>query len=145
MTSAELVFELLGTPRSRSIASSTSARLVEAVRRGLPFARAERAYRRLGFTLEEAASSLGLPPRTLHRRKAEGARLGRSESEKMLRLARVGAAAIDVLGDEELARRWLRAPLQALGGVTPASLLDTDVGAEAVLDVLTRIEHGVHS
>lgn len=141
MQAPELVQELLGSPRS----VKTPLRLVSELREGLPFARAERAYKRLGFTLEEAAASLGLPPRTLHRRKAEKQRLDPSESEKMLRLARVGAAAIDVFGDEELARRWLREPIRALEGATPASLLDTDIGAEAVLDVLTRIEHGVYS
>lgn len=144
MAPTELILDLLGAPRA-SASASAATRLVEEVRRGLPFTRAERAYKRLGFTLEEVASSLDLPPRTLHRRKAAGARLDKTESEKMLRLARVGAAAIDVFGDEELARRWLRTPVQALGGDTPASLLDTDVGAEAVLDVLTRIEHGVYS
>ena len=31
----------------------------------------------------------------------------------------------------------------ALGGVTPRSLLDTEIGADSVLDTLVRIEHGV--
>jgi uncharacterized protein (DUF2384 family) len=30
-----------------------------------------------------------------------------------------------------------------LSGATPLSLLDTDIGAESVLDTLGRIEHGV--
>lgn len=142
MASAELIEELLGQRQKRK---SASLGFVDGVREGFPFARAERAYKRLGFTLEEVAASVGVPARTLHRRKTSGARLDSSESEKMLRLARVGAAAIDVFGDEEKARLWLRSPIRALGDATPASLLDTDVGAEAVLDVLTRIEHGVYS
>jgi len=40
---------------------------------------------------------------------------------------------------------WLRSRNQALGGATPLSLLDTDAGAEDVMDLLGRIEHGVHS
>jgi len=41
------------------------------------------------------------------------------------------------------ALNWLQSPNAALGGVTPLSLLDTDIGADGVLDTLGRIEHGV--
>jgi len=143
MRASGLIEELTGD-RQRD-RSGGSLKLIQEVREGFTFARAERAYKRLGFTLEEVADSVGVPPRTLHRRKQTGARLDRTESEKMLRLARVGAAAFDVFGDEELARAWLRSPIRALGDATPASLLDTDIGAQAVMDVLTRIEHGVYS
>lgn len=143
MAATGLIEELTGERRRGR--RGTPLSLVDEVRDGFPFERAERAYRRLGFTLEEVADSVGVPARTLHRRKKEGARLDRSESEKMLRLARVGAAAFEVFGDEAHARAWLRSPIRALGHVTPASLLDTDVGAQAVLDVLTRIDHGVYS
>jgi len=36
-------------------------------------------------------------------------------------------------------------PNRSLGNVTPLSLLDTDLGAEAVTDTLGRIEHGVYT
>ena len=38
---------------------------------------------------------------------------------------------------------WLSSPNAALEGATPLSLLDTDIGAEGVMDTLGRIEHGV--
>ena len=38
---------------------------------------------------------------------------------------------------------WLKSPNAALRGHAPLSLVDTDIGAEAVLDALGRIEHGV--
>lgn len=38
---------------------------------------------------------------------------------------------------------WLKSPNAALGGATPLSLLDTDIGTESVMDTLGRIEHGV--
>jgi putative toxin-antitoxin system antitoxin component (TIGR02293 family) len=40
-------------------------------------------------------------------------------------------------------RPVVRAPNAALQRRTPFSLLDTDIGAESVLDTLGRIEHGV--
>jgi putative toxin-antitoxin system antitoxin component (TIGR02293 family) len=49
----------------------------------------------------------------------------------------------EVFEDLDTSLEWLKAPNTALGAVTPLSLLDTDVGAEGVLDTLGRIEHGV--
>ena len=61
----------------------------------------------------------------------------------MVRLARVVERAEEVFEDLDTALEWLKAPNAALGGATPLSLLDTDIGAESVLDTLGRIEHGV--
>jgi len=47
------------------------------------------------------------------------------------------------LEDLDAALDWLKSPNAALAGTTPLSLLDTDIGAESVLDTLGRIEHGV--
>jgi hypothetical protein len=57
--------------------------------------------------------------------------------------ARVRAKAIDVLGSEEKADCWLRAPNRALGGRQPLGILDTEEGTQEVLNVLVRIEYGV--
>ena len=60
-----------------------------------------------------------------------------------MRLARVVERAETVFEETAAALAWLQSPNAALGGVTPLSLLDTDVGADSVLDTLGRIEHGV--
>ncbi|HJN73534.1 MAG TPA: MbcA/ParS/Xre antitoxin family protein [Myxococcota bacterium] len=60
-----------------------------------------------------------------------------------VRIARVASHAVDVFGSSERAAAWLRRGNRGLGGVVPLSLLDTDIGAERVDDVLTRIEHAV--
>jgi putative toxin-antitoxin system antitoxin component (TIGR02293 family) len=67
------------------------------------------------------------------------------DSDQPLRLARILAQTVDVLGSKEKASGWLQAPNQALGGQTPLSLLGTDPGAQQVEEVLGRIEHGVFS
>jgi len=46
-------------------------------------------------------------------------------------------------GDRTAADRWLTTPAWALGGVTPASLLGTPDGRQAVLDLIGQIEHGI--
>lgn len=49
----------------------------------------------------------------------------------------------EVFESRDLAIDWLNSKNAALSGLTPLSLMDTDVGTESVLDTLGRIEHGV--
>ncbi len=51
--------------------------------------------------------------------------------------------AIEALGSEEKAERWLTKANRALGGQTPESQLETATGFEMVKQLLTRIAHGV--
>ena len=69
--------------------------------------------------------------------------LSTEESAKLLRFARVVERAEEVFQAVEPVLAWLKADNAALGGITPLSLLDTDIGADSVLDTLGRIEHGV--
>ncbi len=95
-----------------------------------------------GSSQPKLAQALGIPQRTLARRKREGI-LNSEESSKLLRLARVVSRASEVFDDPAAAVDWLKSPNAALRGNAPLSLLDTDIGAESVLDMLGRIEHGV--
>lgn len=118
--------------------------LVPMLRRGLRYAAFERIVDRAALGQNEAAVALGIAPRTLARRKTEK-KLDPASSERVARLERVVRRAAEVLGDEEAMKAWIRTPNTALGGHTPLSLLDTDVGTHAVLTVLGRLEHGVFS
>jgi len=60
-----------------------------------------------------------------------------------VRLARVVSRASEVFDDRAAAIDWLKSPNAALRGNMPLRLLDTDIGAESVLDTLGRIERGV--
>jgi putative toxin-antitoxin system antitoxin component (TIGR02293 family) len=51
--------------------------------------------------------------------------------------------AVDVLGDREKALRWLGTPIRALNYATPISLLADPAGKERVMNILTRLEHGI--
>ena len=112
------------------------------VRRGLPSASLDLIVRFMGITQNELAHALAIPERTLARRKREGT-LDPEESAKLVRLANIVERAQILFEDTDNALNWLQQPNAALGGVTPLSLLDTDIGAHAVLDTLGRIEHGV--
>jgi putative toxin-antitoxin system antitoxin component (TIGR02293 family) len=117
---------------------------VSLIREGIPAAAVDSLTRAVRLSQAELGTTLGIPERTLARRKREGV-LSAEESAKLLRLARTLGRAAEVFEDTEAAIDWLKSPNRALGGATPLSLLDTDLGAESVMDVLGRIEHGVFS
>jgi putative toxin-antitoxin system antitoxin component (TIGR02293 family) len=49
------------------------------------------------------------------------------------------------LGTKEKAAAWLHRSNRALGHVVPLDLVDTEIGARRVEQVLGRIEYGVYS
>jgi putative toxin-antitoxin system antitoxin component (TIGR02293 family) len=51
--------------------------------------------------------------------------------------------AAKVIGDESGAMRWLGTPVRALDYATPISLLTGPEGRDAVLSVLSQLEHGI--
>jgi len=112
------------------------------VRQGFPTSVVDEVTKAVRLTQAELSATLGIPERTLIRRKKEGV-LNPEESTKLLRLARVVQRAVEVFEDPELAVDWLKTANRSLGGSSPLSLLDTDIGTEGVLDTLGRIEHGV--
>jgi putative toxin-antitoxin system antitoxin component (TIGR02293 family) len=115
---------------------------VTLVRQGLPTSVVDEVTKAIHLTQAELSAALGIPERTLIRRKKEGV-LSPEESTKLLRLARVVQRAVEVFEDPEPAIDWLKTANRSLGGFSPLALLDTDIGTESVLDTLGRIEHGV--
>lgn len=145
MTATEYVIQVLGGPRVfRGRAVPTVTELRGRVRTGLPYQSLESVRERLNLSLPEAAMVLQVPLRTLARRRHRR-RLDADESDRLYRLARIAAQAVRVLGTEEKAAAWLRRPNRALNGEVPLALVDTDLGARQIEDILGRIEHGVVS
>ncbi|MGA3799858.1 hypothetical protein D3C81_2028450 [compost metagenome] len=52
--------------------------------------------------------------------------------------------AINVFGNQQLAKAWLKKPCKPLENHVPQELLDDSQGFQKVEDYLTRIEHGVY-
>jgi putative toxin-antitoxin system antitoxin component (TIGR02293 family) len=121
----------------------SSLDLMPVIRKGLPAASLEAVSRRMDQSAIATIESLGLAKRTIARRLHDRETLTSEESERVVRLARVLAEATKVLGSVVKARSWLRRPNRALGGESPVHMLDTDIGTNAVLEELGRIEHGV--
>jgi putative toxin-antitoxin system antitoxin component (TIGR02293 family) len=124
--------------------SLSTAKLLDALRAGLPVRELERLQASLAVPMEKLATLLGISKATLHRRKAAG-RLDQAESDRVVRFARLMGKATEVLESEEGARQWLGSPQYGLGGAVPLEFAETEVGAREVEDLLGRIEHGVYS
>jgi putative toxin-antitoxin system antitoxin component (TIGR02293 family) len=131
--------ELLGLPERGLLG------VVTMVRRGLSYATFRSFLEETGLSQGQGAALIGIPPRTLQRRRQEG-RLSPEESDRLLRAARVLASAVGLFeGDMTRTRQWLETPAPALGGEIPLRLAETEVGARAVEQLIGRLEHGVPS
>jgi putative toxin-antitoxin system antitoxin component (TIGR02293 family) len=164
MTAAQFL-NLLGDPADAPKRAAAQLTLVDdiavarAVERGLPLAALRRPTAtdpaEGGLTPEEV-ERLIIPRRTLTKRRARRQPLSLEESNRLARVARVLAAAVETFGGDpttpesdetrEATRRaalWLRRPSPALDGETPLGLCTTDAGARIVEDELGRIAFGV--
>lgn len=113
------------------------------VREGLRFESLERFQENTLFSTRDVAELVAIPPRTLHRRKAQG-RLDPDESDRLLRVTRVFARALELFdGDARAARDWFHTPARGLDGREPIRLARTDLGSREVERLIERLEHGV--
>jgi putative toxin-antitoxin system antitoxin component (TIGR02293 family) len=124
------------------ISVDTTLDLIAAVRRGLPFTVFTTLQKSLDVSATVLAQLIGIPVRTLQRRRREG-RFKPDESDNLIRIARVLSRILDFFEDKAEALYWLKTPASALDDATPLSLLDTEVGAQEVLQLLGQLEHGV--
>lgn len=98
--------------------------------------------RRLAVPAEKVLHVSAIPPRTFHRRQQLDQTLSPTESDRVLRIARIAQEAERVFGSPEKSSRWLSTEHRLLGA-TPLDLLATDAGTQDVEEELGRIEHGV--
>jgi len=116
--------------------------VIKAVRKGFPWKAFDRLTRNLGLPADRVAEMVGIPRRTLARRKIEK-RFDPDESDRLLRTARVFAKTLRLFdGDRDAAAEWLTS-LEIALGTDPASLMSTDVGAREVERVIGALEHGI--
>lgn len=114
---------------------------IDATRRGLPVAGVEELMNSGRLTLAEV-DRVVLPRKTLSHRRKIGT-LTPEQSDRLIRVVRVIAAAEETFGSQEKAARWLRRPTDALEGDAPIALLDTTEGSREVEHLLARIDHGL--
>ena len=138
------VLKLLGESRLVKKGRISPLEIRAAVRKGLPFSALEALQKEVDLTLKQLIAVLGMRERTIARRK-EKRHLTAAESDRLYRVARTVAQAMSVLGNTDKARTWLKRPNRALGNEAPLALLDTDIGARQVEELLLRVAYGIHS
>ena len=119
--------------------------LEDIVQSGFTFQVVESVSHRLGVTPKILIEKIALSPRTAVRRLAGRRKLRADESDRLMRIVRIAQKARTVFGSAEKASKCLQVPLAAIGGKTPFSAMDTDLGASQAQEVLQRIEEGVIS
>jgi putative toxin-antitoxin system antitoxin component (TIGR02293 family) len=141
----EAIAEILGGRKVLGKAIKNPGDLADLVRTGLPAGSVSALAGRLNLGNGVLSRKLGIPQRTLTRRLSHGSLLTAAESDRTVRIARVCAIAVEMIGDQDKAIEWLGTPNRALGGERPLDQLDTDTGARMVEDILGRIAYGVYS
>jgi putative toxin-antitoxin system antitoxin component (TIGR02293 family) len=119
--------------------------ILKVLKAGLSWSRVSQFMAESGFSAQQVAEFLGLPERTFARRRSGGSFL-RDESERLLRLMEIHAAALELFGgDSGATRDWLTAPVRGLNHARPIDYAQSDYGAREVRNLIGRLEHGVFS
>lgn len=135
MTLPQRVGQLIG------LKLRTEVDFVSVVQKGLPTS----AYRKLSVHIP--LDSLYIASETTLRRRLQTKRgsFATEESERLMRLARVFALAVEVFGDEERAREWFTRPAPYVSDedpMSPAKLCETEPGGRLVEEHLRRAQFG---
>lgn len=96
---------------------------------------------KLAVSQETVLCVSDIAPRTFHRRQEKDEALTATESDRVLRIARVAKEAERVFGSSEKSTRWLSSENRILGA-RPLDLLATDASAREVESELIRIDYG---
>lgn len=127
--------EWLGT------SASSEQKIVRLVESGLPTRVIKRLIDR-GLKRNEVFDII-IPLRTFKHRRSRHQPLSREESERAVRTARILARAQAVIGDENSALEWLRAPKARFEGRAPMQMLSTETGGRLVEQMLIQIDEGM--
>ena len=109
---------------------------------------------RMKIPREKLYSSLNLARATIDRKVRKEELLSQDESERVLGVARLVGQAETIVKESgnaegfnpsEWVAGWLQHPHAALGGKSPAELMDTGDGRELVADLLARQQSGAYT
>jgi putative toxin-antitoxin system antitoxin component (TIGR02293 family) len=118
---------------------------IRGVMRGFPYKSLTTFAENFGVSPAVLAQTVGIPERTLARRRAAG-RLAPDESERLLRLASIFEKTVALFeGDIPAAVQWLSTPKRAIENQAPLQYARTEVGAREVENLIGRLEYGVFS
>jgi putative toxin-antitoxin system antitoxin component (TIGR02293 family) len=101
------------------LSAETTSGMIAQIEQGFAFSAFQRFASTSGMSLMQLASVLGIPERTLARRRIAG-RLAPDESDRLLRVSTIVEKAMDLFeGDRPAAMQWLTTPKKALDNHSP--------------------------
>ena len=129
-------------PTAFALAEKSPLDVLPLVRQGLPAVMFDQVAATLGLSSTSLAAKLGIARRTVSRKRGNGAPLSSETSEKLLRVARIRNLGRLLFSTDEALSEWLSKTDTALGNMAPIDLMDTDLGAREVENLLQSLTHG---
>ena len=117
--------------------------VIDVIRRGIPYSYFKDIQDIAPFRSEDWSSLLNISSKTLLRYKQNNQKFKPLQSEKIIEMAEVTHAGLDVFGNMEKFRLWLDTPSFALGNSKPMDLLKDSYGKELILTELNNINYGI--
>jgi putative toxin-antitoxin system antitoxin component (TIGR02293 family) len=112
------------------------------IERGLPLSALDAFSAYSGIPMKELLEVV-IPPRTLKHRRQRNEPLSMDESDRLLRVARLFELGVKVFGNPDKARRWLSKPKDRFDGRSPLAMTRTDLGGNAVEEMLYQVDEGM--
>lgn len=118
--------------------------IIQVIRKGIPYSLFDLIRFNTPFNENDWAKFLDISTKSLQRYKVTADHLFKPiHSEKIIEMAEVTQAGLDVFGDNEKFRLWLNTPNYALGNIPPIELLNDSYGKDLVMTELLHISHGI--
>jgi putative toxin-antitoxin system antitoxin component (TIGR02293 family) len=138
---ASSIAALLGVrPKTQAF---TSLDLAKEVGRGLSVDAVDRLCREVAPAMPGLRYRIVSKATLARRHKTAKRRLSRDEGDRLARLARLWAFALEVWGSAPAARRFLSEPYPLLSGRVPLEVAtETEIGARIVEELLGRLKYG---
>jgi putative toxin-antitoxin system antitoxin component (TIGR02293 family) len=122
---------------------TTKLRLdLEHVEAGVPLSAITTFVASSGVPLKDVYNIV-IPARTLKHRRDRKQNLTRDESDKLARLVRVFDLALKVFGEPKRALLWLSRPKVRFEDRSPIEMLQTQMGAHSVEEMICQIDEGM--
>jgi putative toxin-antitoxin system antitoxin component (TIGR02293 family) len=112
------------------------------VERGLPISRLEEFSAYSGIALKDLLEVV-IPARTLKHRRQRNEPLSMDESDRLVRVAGLYELGVKIFGNPDKARRWLSKPKHRFDGRSPLAMMRTNLGGNAVEEMLYQIDEGM--
>lgn len=125
---------------------NNSLKISELIQNGLSFDFFKKLSKQFPFSEDEWADFLNISTKSLQRYRTEKDFLFKPiYSEKIIEITEVSYLGMEVFGDVDKFKTWLKTDNFALGNHSPQDLLRNSYGKDLVINELNRLQHGIFS